>query len=152
MVLVFLPRSVAPHVLEYLLAGFVSGLTFVASDIVSQMFLHRTAHLKWLQTARFGLFGFAIKGPLQSVYYSLIEALLPGTGGIGQILTKMLADLLFFSPLVNMLFLFCVPLLEGRTPKAAWRNVTSELIAVQRAAFKFWLVAHALNYTAVPSE
>jgi hypothetical protein len=63
----------------------------------------------------------------------------------------MLVDLLCFSPLVNVLFLFCLPLLEGRTVKAAAKRVASDIVSVQKAAMKFWIVAHFFNYSMVPS-
>lgn len=63
-----------------------------------------------------------------------------------------MSDLFFFSPFVNILFLVCIPLLEGRTMKDAFRNMMAEIIPVQRAALKFWLVAHAVNYTMVLSN
>ena len=64
----------------------------------------------------------------------------------------MLVDLFCFSPLVNVLFLFCIPLLEGRTFKAAGKRVAAEIVSVQKAAMKFWIVAHFLNYGVISSQ
>jgi hypothetical protein len=74
-----------PHAMAYLGAGFVSGTTFVASDIVAQLFLHNSRSLQWMRLARLGLFGFAVKGPLQSLYYSAVEQLLPSNGGLAPV-------------------------------------------------------------------
>mmetsp|Transcript_7492 Transcript_7492/g.18984 ORF Transcript_7492/g.18984 Transcript_7492/m.18984 type:complete len:329 (-) Transcript_7492:78-1064(-) len=135
--------------LHYLAAGLVSGLTFVASDTVAQLFLRQARSLQWLRLARVGMFGFAVKGPLQSLYYNAVEVLLPSDGTLLPAVFKMALDLLCFSPFVNILFLLCIPLLEGRTLKVALRNVSKNIIEVQRAAFKFWVLAHAANYSLI---
>mmetsp|Transcript_29023 Transcript_29023/g.81765 ORF Transcript_29023/g.81765 Transcript_29023/m.81765 type:complete len:330 (+) Transcript_29023:552-1541(+) len=141
-----------PDLADYVTAGLVSGAIFVASDAVAQLYLRKSGKLNGLQLGRLGLFGLAVKGPLQSLYYSAVEAIAPGRGGFRQVGAKMMADLFFFSPLVNALFLFCVPLLEGRALKAAIRNVLTEIIPVQRAALNFWVLAHAINYVLVSNH
>jgi len=138
------------HASDFVVAGLVSALTFIASDAVSQLFVLDGVRLDYFQLIRVGIFGFALKGPLQSAYYCFVEAMWPGRGCLLQVFGKILLDLLFFSPLVNVLFLFCLPLLEGRPLKAATKNVETQILAIQRAAMKFWLLAHILNYTVVP--
>jgi hypothetical protein len=69
-----------------------------------------------------------------------------------QAAAKMALDLFCFSPFVNILFLLCIPLLEGRTLAVAARNVTAAIIEVQKAALKFWMLAHAVNYSLVPAR
>lgn len=81
--LLHLIGSVDPS--EYLLGGLTSGATFVASDATAQLFLHRSARIQWFQLLRLGMFGFFVKGPLQSLYYSAVEAISPGRGSPLQV-------------------------------------------------------------------
>ena len=83
--------AVMSLLLHYAMAGLVSGATFIASDVAAQIFLRKSARLKWLHLLRIGIFGLAIKGPLQSIYYDGVETVSPGRGSaslVGDTVTK----------------------------------------------------------------
>ena len=83
--------AVMPLLVHYAIAGLVSGATFIASDVAAQVFLRKSARLKWPHLLRIGIFGLAIKGPLQSIYYDGVEAVSPGRGSasmVGDKITK----------------------------------------------------------------
>ena len=74
-----------PQLLHHATAGLVSGATFVGSDVAAQVLLRKFARIQWKHLLRVGIFGFAIKGPLQSVYYDGVEAVSPGRGSFAQV-------------------------------------------------------------------
>jgi protein Mpv17 len=126
----------------------------IVGDAVSQVvaepkLLRLAAPYDVARTARIAVFGFAISGPVNHVWYNVLERAVPGVG-VKALLAKTAADQLLFAPVILTLFFGSQVLLANKGVDEATAVVRRSLWPSLQMNWMFWPAAQMVNFKFVP--
>mmetsp|Transcript_12415 Transcript_12415/g.45251 ORF Transcript_12415/g.45251 Transcript_12415/m.45251 type:complete len:317 (+) Transcript_12415:289-1239(+) len=132
---------------DLLQTGLISGLSLVLGDIISCLLRHMQIDFRrCMCLLAFGIFA---AGPLQFLFYSAMEVLIPGKGAL-DIVKKMMCDQGLHSPLYNFNFLTLGALLDGHSVQSALFFASNGVLGLWIASVKIWPMLHVINFKFVP--
>ncbi|RPB25690.1 hypothetical protein L211DRAFT_96770 [Terfezia boudieri ATCC MYA-4762] len=127
-----------------------TGILFAAGDCISQQVVERRGFQNYdvLRTARMGAYGGFIFGPMVVQWYRLLERSIrfPGRPSM-EIVSRVAADQLIFTP-VNMVFFFSgLSLLEGGSVTEKLKSSYSSTLLTN---WMVWPAVQLVNFKLVP--
>lgn len=129
--------------------GLISGISLVLGDIISCLLRHISIDYKrCMCLLAFGIFA---AGPLQYLFYSGVEVLIPGKGAL-DIVKKMMCDQGLHSPVYNFNFLTLGALLDGHSLDSALFLASNGVLGLWVASVKIWPMLHMINFKFVPAQ
>lgn len=119
------------------------------ADGLSQVVIERRSSFDYIRTLRFAAFGLVIKGPLMTLFYRAMDGMFPGKA-VQTVAKKIFMDQGPFSWIINSMFLFALPLMEGHSFNTAYQKAYDNIVPMQMASYKVWPAVHVVNYAFVP--
>ncbi|CAD7699152.1 unnamed protein product [Ostreobium quekettii] len=134
-----------------------SMVGFVAGDMVAQLSAGARLRLAGARkydvgrTFRMAVFGGAIAGPLSHVWFQALDkTVLPDIPKHPiAVVIKSAADQLFMAPLGTVLFYTSLRSMESQA-HMAMATIKAKLVPTLKINYKFWPLAHIINFAMVP--
>lgn len=124
---------------------------FIVGDTVAQAAVNGNFRDQdWVRTARFATYGALVHGPSCHYFYRWLDSAVVGTGA-RQVLTKVAADQLLFTPFGISAFYATLTALEGRASETP-QVLREKFVKTILAGYCVWPAVHVVNFRFVPGE
>lgn len=125
---------------------------FVLGDAIAQHITH-PAFMDVVRTARVGMYGLLIDGPVGAAWYDALEAHLwpEDPTCIKAVIAKTALDQTLYATLMTAVYFSALRLMEGH-PDAIMATLHAKFLPTLAANWVIWPVAHLVNFRFVPSE
>lgn len=132
-----------------------SGILFGLGDVIAQVFIgEKGTPYDYKRTARAWIFGNFILGPLAHWHFNFLEFLVVRKMAVGAGMmpfVKMFFDqFTYWAPGINVIYLFSLAKLEGKSNDFAVSNVKERILPVLKANWMLWPIAQVINFKLVP--
>eukprot|EP01025_Chloroclados_australasicus_P036997 TRINITY_DN3768_c0_g1_i4.p1 TRINITY_DN3768_c0_g1~~TRINITY_DN3768_c0_g1_i4.p1 ORF type:complete len:357 (+),score=0.41 TRINITY_DN3768_c0_g1_i4:46-1116(+) len=129
-----------------------SFIGFSLGDVTAQL-LSSTPKYDFMRTARMAVYGGVIMGPLAHHWFNLLDkVVLPHHPySPAAIVTKAALDQLIQAPIGLTLFYAYQETMQGR-PHMAGKTIRQKLFPTLLMTWKFWPLAHLINFSVIPLE
>eukprot|EP00052_Salpingoeca_macrocollata_P034049 m.10363 g.10363 ORF g.10363 m.10363 type:complete len:201 (+) comp5881_c0_seq2:106-708(+) len=138
-----------PLLTKAITSGIISGLgPVVKLALLRQPKGQPRPAFPWRQVFAFATFGFAVTGPVTHTFYALLEQNIPRSKHAW--VARLLIDRLCFAPPFLFLFFMGVNILEGHSPRAAFRLLRQRYWPALKDNWRVWTVTQFINLKYVP--
>lgn len=131
--------------------AFTSLIGFLLGDIIAQKFVSDKANINWGRVARMASFGFLIHGPTGHYFYAFLDRSIVGTTPL-KVAAKVAVDQLIWAPIFTALFFSYLGFAEGKSLDDVITKIRNDTWTGVKASWKFWPLAHAINFAFVPTS
>lgn len=129
-----------------------SLIGFFIGDLIAQKFLgENKGSLDWARSARMASFGFLIHGPTGHYFYSALDRLIVGTAPL-KVAAKVVIDQLLWAPIFTALFFSYLGITERKPFDDIMAKINNDTWTGVTTSWKFWPLAHAVNFAFVPTQ
>lgn len=129
-----------------------SMVGFLLGDVIAQKFLgDKDTPIDWKRAARMATFGFLIHGPTAHFFYSALDCIIVGTSPM-KVASKVVVDQVFWAPIFTAIFFAFLGFAEGKSVNLVKRKVQNDTWTGVTTSWKFWPLAHAINFAFVPAS
>lgn len=129
-----------------------SLIGFLLGDVIAQKFLgDEKSSLDWARVARMASFGFLIHGPTGHYFYSALDRLIVGTSPV-KVASKVAIDQVLWAPVFTALFFSYLGFAEGKSLDDVIKKIKNDTWIGVKTSWKFWPLAHAVNFGFVPTS
>jgi hypothetical protein len=101
------------------------------------------------RAARMASWGLLLNGPINHVFYQVLDRLVPLQGALG-IATKVVIDQAVHTPPLTVLFFSYEGCLSGKSVSDAYDTAVRKLWPTLCANWSFWTVVHVCTFSMVP--
>jgi len=132
-----------------------SACLFGVGDLSTQAILRKDdENHDWARTGRQVVFGGAIFAPLAHGWYILLEAQMAKTGltGAKEVVSKIAADQLIFTPPINVVFFTASSMMEGKGPGESYQQAVDKLWPTLKVNWTVWPLIHTVTFSVIPFE
>eukprot|EP00731_Ephydatia_muelleri_P031997 Em0023g504a len=141
----------SPLVVKSITTGALFGVGDVFAQLISKA---KGDPFDWKRTRSATIYGTFIFGPLAHYHLNFIDWFTRNKlklAGLRMALVKMVIDqFTYWTPLANVLYLFTLPLLEGRDTGYAKDNVRRNLLPILKVNWMVWPLVQIVNFSFVP--
>lgn len=131
--------------------AFTSLIGFFLGDLIAQKFMgDKDADIDWARVARMASFGFLLHGPTGHYFYSALDRSVVGTTPI-KVATKVAIDQILWAPVFTSMFFAYLGFSEGKSLDDVINKIKNDTWTGVTASWKFWPLAHAINFAFVPT-
>lgn len=132
--------------------AFTSLVGFFLGDLLAQKFLgDKNAPLDTWRLARMASFGFLIHGPTGHFFYAALDRAIVGTAPL-KVASKVAIDQLCWAPIFTALFFGYLGVAEKKSFEDVKNKVKNDTWSGVQASWKFWPIAHAINFAFIPTS
>ncbi|PXF45402.1 Protein sym-1 [Gracilariopsis chorda] len=124
---------------------------FFLGDLIAQKFLgEKGADIDKARLARMASFGFLIHGPTGHYFYSALDRVIVGTAPL-KVASKVVIDQVFWAPIFTALFFGYLGVAERKSFEQIKEKVKNDTWKGVQASWKFWPLAHTINFAFIPT-
>lgn len=128
-----------------------SLIGFLLGDLLAQKFLgEKGAAVDLARLARMASFGFLIHGPTGHYFYSALDRLIVGTSPI-KVASKVAIDQVLWAPIFTAIFFSYLGFAERKPVEDIVAKVKNDTWTGVTTSWKFWPLAHAINFGFIPT-
>lgn len=126
---------------------------FFLGDLLAQKFLTNdgSKSLDKGRLARMASFGFLFHGPSGHYFYNFLDRFIPGKSPV-NIVSKIAVDQLLWAPVFTACFFVYLGVTERKSRQQITDKVKNDTWTGVTASWKFWPLAHAINFALVPTQ
>lgn len=129
-----------------------SLIGFFLGDLLAQKFLSADdAEINKGRLARMASFGFLIHGPTGHYFYSALDRVIVGTSPL-KVASKVAIDQVLWAPIFTCLFFGYLGIAERKSRKEIVDKIKNDTWTGVKASWKFWPVAHTINFALIPTS
>lgn len=129
--------------------AFTSMIGFFLGDIIAQKFISEKPDINWARAARMASFGFLIHGPTGHYFYSFLDRFIVGKTPL-KVASKVAFDQIIWAPVFTAIFFAYLGFAEGKSLDQVTTKIKNDTWTGVKASWKFWPLAHAINFAFVP--
>lgn len=124
---------------------------FAVGDLLAQHFSGVDVNI--LRALRLGAYGFAIEGPIGSMWYDLLDRhVFPEDAhSVKAVLAKTALDQLVYASVMTAIYFVSTNCIEGH-PEQAIHALQTKYFSTLLANYMVWPAAHTINFAFVPTD
>lgn len=126
---------------------------FFLGDLLAQKFLSKSdgAVIDKARLARMASFGFLFHGPTGHYFYNFLDRLIPGKTAL-NVASKVAIDQVLWAPVFTACFFIYLGIAERKSQQQIIDKVKNDTWTGVTTSWKFWPLAHAINFSLVPTQ
>jgi len=131
-----------------------AGLLMCVGDLISQKFVENkdARSIDLYRTARFGLVGFIVVGPVLRTWYGFLERRIVMKTPAMTAVAKMATDQLIFAPIFLFNFMGLMGVLNGLNSRQIETDLRNNYGDVMLRNYQLWPAAQLINFGLVPLQ
>jgi len=126
---------------------------FALGDIIAQTLIDGTAlaAVDSMRVLKLASFGFLLHGTTGHFFYNFLDNKIPGTGA-KEVASKVFIDQVLWNPIFGICFFGYLGLFEGLSLAETGLKIQDGLFVAVTGSWKFWPIAHAVNFRFIPTR
>lgn len=129
-----------------------SLIGFLLGDFIAQKFLgDKDAELDKGRLLRMASFGFLFHGPTGHYFYSALDRMIVGTTLV-KVASKVAIDQILWAPVFTAMFFAYLGFAEKKSVHQVKEKIQNDTWTGVKTSWKFWPIAHAINFAFVPTS
>jgi len=125
---------------------------FSAGDVLAQTCVQKSDDgfdLKRL--VQMGSFGFLLHGTTGHYFYGFLDSVMPGKSP-ADVIAKVAIDQILWAPIFGIMFFTYLGATSGQGPSEIAAKIKADLVAAVTGSWTVWPIAHAINFSLIPTE
>jgi protein Mpv17 len=128
-----------------------SLMGFLLGDLLAQKFLGEGKAVDMARLARMASFGFLFHGPTGHYFYGFLDRLIAGKSPL-KIAAKVCIDQVLWAPIFTACFFIYLGVAERKSKQQIIDKVKNDTWVGVTTSWKFWPVAHVINFSFIPTS
>jgi protein Mpv17 len=134
-----------------LIKALTSLVGFAIGDLLAQKFLGGGGDVDLRRLLRMASFGLLFHGPSGHYFYGFLDRLIAGKG-VAQVVSKVAIDQVLWAPIFTAVFFVYLGATEGKSRQQIVDKVKKDTWTGVTTSWKFWPIAHTINFALVPTQ